>query len=133
MDEKSKYYHITETENAFVLDDRVEINWIEIILYPTAIFIFLFLGTGFLIPSVAVTIVVAILYTILRFFAWFIYKEIVIDKNNGTIIQKNKFISKVKRVLEIDKNFNFEKLNFIEQSRSGQTKYGSMSLLMGRI
>jgi len=66
---------------------------------------------------------VAILYTILRFFAWFIYKEIVIDKNNGTIIQKNKFISKVKRVLEIDKNFNFEKLNFIEQSRSGQTKY----------
>lgn len=123
MDEKSKYYHITETKNSFILDDRVEINWIEILLYPTAIFLFLFIGTGYLIPSIAVTIVVAILYTIFRFFAWFIYKEVVINLNDGTIIQRKKFISKVKSIIKIDKDFNFEKLTFIEQTRSGQTKF----------
>jgi hypothetical protein len=50
-------------------------------LYPSTFFLFLSFGTGFFIPSVAVTVVVAILYTILRFFLHGSFIKTLILKN----------------------------------------------------
>jgi hypothetical protein len=123
MDEKSKYYHIRNSKKHFILDDRIEINWIEILLYPSAIFLFLFFGTGNLIIAIPITILVGLFYTIFRYLAWFFYSELTINKTDGSVMLINKFIDKVRSTDLIDKTFQLDKVEFKKQERSGKTKY----------
>ena len=38
MNKNSIYFHVTETENELIIDDRLEVSWKEIILYPFPFF-----------------------------------------------------------------------------------------------
>ena len=46
MSEKSKYFHFDESAESLVLNDRLEIQWKEIFLYPIPLAVFMFFLSG---------------------------------------------------------------------------------------
>jgi len=123
MDENSVYFQVNNTSDFFILNDRIEINWFEILIYPTGIFLFLFLSTGNLLATIPVTILVAFIYTLFRYFSWFFYTEFIINKTDGSVNLIKKRLNTTYSTTPIDKVFEFNKIIFIKHERSGKDKY----------
>ena len=125
MDKNSKYFHLSDTSERFYLNDRVEMNLKEIIMYPLPLTIglILFFEDVSVVLGLLIGTFFGILYVIFRGFAWFIYKELIIDKNKMTVRLNRKFLSSLRQSEIIDKKFQFEKVRFIKMEQSGKVKF----------
>ena len=124
MKENSKYYHILDSDDKFIIDDRLEINRNEILIYfITLLIAFLFLSDFNLIIAVPLSILFSLFYISFRYFAWFKYSELSIDKLNASVKKVNKLFNKTKSVELLDKAYDFSKIEFDKHERSGKTKY----------
>jgi hypothetical protein len=109
----------------FSLNDRIEVNWKEIILYPLPLTIglmFFFEDISILLGLI-IGIFFGVLYLAFRAFAWFIYKELIIDKNKLTVRLNQRFLSSMRQSEIIDTEFNFDKISFIKMEKSGNIKF----------
>ncbi len=122
MTNSTKYFSLTRTKNSYYINDRMRINWKEIVLFPIPFFILLFFFVGPLVALV-VSIFVTILYILFRFSAWYYYTEIHIDKSirEMTIVKKS-FNSTYKTEI-LTKDFKFENIEYKEITSGGKTKF----------
>lgn len=124
MDKNTNYFQVNNSGEGFILTDRIQFNWLEIIKYPLPLTIGLIL---FLKPTPVLGIFLGLglglFYLIFRAFAWFFYKELTIDKNKRTVRLNHKFLDKTYGADLIDKDFKLEKIKFIKIEQSGKTKF----------
>jgi len=123
MDKNSKYYHISKTKHLFSLSDRLTFSWKEIFIYPLAIFFLLLSTFGTAIFAIPITLMVFTIYTIFRKHASIFYKILEVNLDNGKVYLIKKRINTIVSKEEIDKTFDFNKITFENQTRSGKTKY----------
>jgi len=123
MNKNSTYFHVIETENELIIDDRLEVNWKEIIFYPLSFFLMVFYFREqwfFILPLV---LLVSISYLFFRFFAWVFYKEIRINKISKRIEKTHFFIKRERSTILIDAVFSSSNISFVNLERSGGVKY----------
>lgn len=58
-----------------------------------------------------------------RFAAWFFYSEIQINEHTGQMEWQKKLLSNIKSSEVVTEQFDIERFEFVELSRSGQTKF----------
>ena len=123
MNKNSTYFHVIETENELIIDDRLEVNWKEIIFYPLSFFYmgFYFREQWFVI--LPLVLLVSISYLFFRFFAWVFYKEIRINKISKRIEKTHFFIKRERSTILIDAVFSSSNISFVNLERSGGVKY----------
>lgn len=121
MDANSKYFHLTDSDDAFVLDDRLEINWTEIALYPIPLILYFFFLPNIFI-GLPIILFATLGYLSFRYFAWAYYTEFSISKQDGVVTRKKKLFSDIKETDTLGV-FNRQKLSFEPAVRSGTTKF----------
>lgn len=120
MDANSKYFHLHQSDEAFTLDDRVEINWVEIILYPIPLVLFFFFAGSIL--ALPIVLFAAIGYFLFRHLAWFYYTTFSVDKATGEVVFVKMLSNKVRERHKLG-TFKMGNITFDPVVRSGTTKY----------
>lgn len=117
------YFHILETDKELIIDDRLDISWKEIIYYPLPFLVVLFYFRELWFIVLPLLLLVFLSYLFFRFFAWFLYKEIRINKINCTIEVVHFLLNRKRGSSLIDSSFSSEKITFLRQERSGEVKF----------
>ncbi len=123
MNDKTNYFHIINSKEIFILDNRIEINWVEIFTYPLPIFGFILLATNSLLISFLFAFFTGIFYLFFRYTAWFFYSQLEINKHDRSVKIIKKRINHIRRVEKIDNEFNLKKIQFKKLERSGKVKF----------
>jgi hypothetical protein len=120
----STYYHLEESDDFFVLNDRVEVSWKQILLYPIPLgLLTCVLSGGSLLVGAGFALVFGFLYLIFRYSAWFVYKELRINKSNGEVLLIQKILQKDLSSTQLDKTYSVDAIKFERHERSGQLRY----------
>ncbi|MAS20574.1 MAG: hypothetical protein CMF34_09965 [Leeuwenhoekiella sp.] len=122
MNENEDYFRTSKNGTIHTLSDRIPFNWKELLLWTSTSFIFLiwFLGIGI---GIFVAFLTLIGYTIYRFASWIYYSELKIDEKSGKIIRLKKFLDRTQKTELISENFNPNRFEYSELTRSGKTKF----------
>jgi hypothetical protein len=122
VNEKEDYFRITKNGNIHTLSDRIPLNWKEVLILPVSTFFVMLFVSGWLVGLV-VAILSAIGYTLYRFASWIYYSEILIDEKSGKLIRLKKILNRTQKTDLITDNFEPNRFEYSELSRSGKTKF----------
>lgn len=122
MNEKEDYFRFSQSGHIHTLSDRIPLNWKQVLILPISIFILLLFITGWLVGLV-IGVISGVGYLFYRFASWIYYTEIKIDTKYGRIIRLKKIFSKIVSKELITDNFDSNRFNFVELTRSGKTKF----------
>lgn len=123
MNKNSNYFHVQHAQNFFMLDNRTELDYFEILAYPVPVYLcLLFVTNNFLIP-IPLTVLIGGLYFLFRYFSWLFFTEFRIDKRNRNVMLVKKKLAKVSTKILIDEKFDFNKLYFEKHEKSGKDQY----------
>lgn len=123
MNKNSIYFHVTETENELIIDDRLEVSWKEIILYPFPFFLALIFLKEYWFVVLPLFLLISLGYLFFRFFAWLFYKKIKINKINKNIEEVHFFLNRKRSYTLIDTMFSIDNISFLKEERSGDLKF----------
>ena len=107
----------------FVLSDRMKMNRKEILIFPIPFLAFMFLITNEIIPSIIIALFAAMIYIIFRCMALVYYNELNFDIETGKLTKSTFLFNSIRKINLITDKFDINRFEFIEQTRSGTSKY----------
>ncbi|WP_020526609.1 hypothetical protein [Flexithrix dorotheae] len=119
---KEKALEITQLENKIIINDRMEFQWKEILIFAIPLLAITPFLTG-LIISFVISALGILAYILFRFSAWVFYQRIIIDLEQTKLTVERKLINKVISKKLITKKYKSENFHFKALTRSGMTKY----------
>lgn len=117
------YFSFRQDGTNFVLSDRMKMNRNEILIFPFPFLIFMFLITNEIIASVIIALFATLMYIVFRFTAWIYYNELNFDIETGRLTKSTHLLNSVRKINLITDRLDFDRFEFLEQTRSGTTKY----------